>query len=299
MTNPSGERPFGKLTSLVGLLDHAVKVVPAARYFWGVVAASVTVAIIAPLNGLSWLTVVAMSAAIVAMFIFYIFSRIEKSADTIIKLAGYALIVITTLAFIFVIVTSAWLALACEPRVLAYLYGVSEVCYGQPLLKPPQAAAAPAAPQVNTPSSPKAADHPSGPLSWHDGLGYSATCCPTYLAFIISGSNTSTSEIQLKDAYIVSGITGARKSMMVDLAGDGKVLPSETNPFPPGAKFDLWADLSPGLSEREILEQWGKIYFNAEYGETKYKKMIDEEYITTLLRGDPRSKLGPHVGKKN
>jgi hypothetical protein len=132
MTTPNTGKPFGKLTLLVRLLDHAGKIVPAARYFWGVVAASVTVGIIAVINGLSWLTVVAISAAIIAMFVFYIFSRIEKSTDVVVKLAGYALIVVTTLAFIFVIVTSGWLALACKPRLLAYLYGVSQVCYGPP-----------------------------------------------------------------------------------------------------------------------------------------------------------------------
>jgi hypothetical protein len=79
MTTPNTGKPFGKLTLLVQLLDHAGKIVPAARYFWGVVAASVTVGIIAVINGLSWLTVVAISAAIIAMFVFYIFSRIEKS----------------------------------------------------------------------------------------------------------------------------------------------------------------------------------------------------------------------------
>jgi predicted site-specific integrase-resolvase len=41
------------------------------RYFWGVIAASVTVAIISLLNGLNRLTFVAMAAALVAMLVFY------------------------------------------------------------------------------------------------------------------------------------------------------------------------------------------------------------------------------------
>jgi len=107
MKTLGGVKPSSKLTLLVNLLDRAVRVVPAARYFGGVVAASVTVGIIALINSLSWLTVVAILAAIIAMVIFYIFSRIEKSIDVVVKLSGYTLIIVATLAFIFVIVTSA------------------------------------------------------------------------------------------------------------------------------------------------------------------------------------------------
>ncbi len=132
MTSSTKEGPPSKLTYLIRLLDHAVKAVPAARYFWGVIAASVTVAIIGLLNGLNRLTFVAMVAAFGAMLIFYIFSRFEKASDPVIKLLGYGILIVAALGFIFVIVTSAWLSLTCTPRVLAYLYGVSEVCYGSP-----------------------------------------------------------------------------------------------------------------------------------------------------------------------
>jgi hypothetical protein len=35
MTSPSTDGPSGKLTTLIRLLDHAVKALPAARYLWG------------------------------------------------------------------------------------------------------------------------------------------------------------------------------------------------------------------------------------------------------------------------
>jgi hypothetical protein len=132
MTSSTKEGPPSKLTYLIRLLDHVVKAVPAARYFWGVIAASVTVAIIGLLNGLNRLTFVAMVAAFGAMLIFYIFSRFEKASDPVIKLLVYGILIVAALGFIFVIVTSAWLSLTCTPLVLAYLYGVSEVCYGAP-----------------------------------------------------------------------------------------------------------------------------------------------------------------------
>src|SRR5260370_1095247 len=81
MTSSTKEGPPSKLTYLIRLLDHAVKAVPAARYFWGVIAASVTVAIIGLLNGLNRLTFVAMVAAFSALLICCIFSRVEKGSD--------------------------------------------------------------------------------------------------------------------------------------------------------------------------------------------------------------------------
>jgi hypothetical protein len=138
MTNPRADSSSSKLGSLLNVLDRATKAVPAANFLWGVVGLSVVVAIISLLNGLNRLTLVAMVATFAAMVLFYVFSRIEKSTDLIVKLSGYVLLLITTLAFVFVIATSAWLAVTCKPRVMAYLYGVSEACYGAPVFaKPP------------------------------------------------------------------------------------------------------------------------------------------------------------------
>ncbi len=140
MTNSSKGAPPSKLMFLIRLLDHAVEIVPAARYFWGVIATSVTVAIISLLNGLSRLTFVAMVAALCTMLVFYIFSQIEKVSDLVVKLLGYVILTVATLGFVFIIVTSAWLALYCTPPVLAYLYGVSGVCstINEATVAPPQ-----------------------------------------------------------------------------------------------------------------------------------------------------------------
>jgi hypothetical protein len=130
MTSSSKEGPPGKLSFLIRILDNAVKAVPAARYYWGVIAASATVAIIGLLNGLNRLTFVAMVATLGAMLVFYIFSQFEKASDPVVKLLGYVLLIVAASAFIFWFATSAWLAVTCTPRLFAHLYGVSEVCYG-------------------------------------------------------------------------------------------------------------------------------------------------------------------------
>jgi hypothetical protein len=118
----------GVLIHATDLLDHAIKKFPAARYFWGVVAASATVAIISFLNGLNRVTFVAIFAALIAMFIFYVFSRLEKASDPVVRLVGHILLLATGMAFVFVIATTAWLGLTCKPPLMAYLYGVSDFC---------------------------------------------------------------------------------------------------------------------------------------------------------------------------
>jgi hypothetical protein len=127
--------PIG-VGGLLNVLDRAVRAAPGAAYFWGVIAASVAVAVISRLNGLSRLTFVALVAAFVGMLTFYGFSQIQKATDAIVRLAGYAILMTATLAFVFVIVTSAWLGIFCTPRLFAYLYGVSEVCYGAARAEP-------------------------------------------------------------------------------------------------------------------------------------------------------------------
>jgi hypothetical protein len=121
-----------KLKGLVALLKQAVANAPAARYFWGVVAAAATVAIISVIIGLNRLSFVAVVAVFVAMFVFFVFSRIEKSNDIVIKGVGYLLLVVSCLAFCFFVVATAWFSMTCQPRMMAYIYGVSDYCSQMP-----------------------------------------------------------------------------------------------------------------------------------------------------------------------
>ena len=78
-------------------------------------------------------------AAFGAMLVFYIFSQFEKARDRVVKLLGYLLLIVATLAFVFIIATVAWLALTCGPRLMAHVYGVAEVCYRNTPPSPPKA----------------------------------------------------------------------------------------------------------------------------------------------------------------
>jgi hypothetical protein len=109
---------------------------------------------------------------------------------------------------------------------------------------------------------------------------------------------TGASGVQLKDAYIVSGITGEAKRLMIYLGPNEKVLLTEIYPIPPGANIQLGVDLNPSLSIKDFVDKWGKLYFKSEYAGIKYEKLYDEDYIVPLLRTFPNSQLGPRVTKK-
>jgi hypothetical protein len=300
MTSPSDDNTNKKLTLLLGVLDRAVKAVPAARYFWGVIALSVVVAFISLFNGLSRLTFVATVAAFVTMILFYIFSCIEKTTDPIFKLLGYAIPVIAVLAFAFVITTSAWLALNCTPRLMAHLYGVSDVCYPINPQTPPALSSQGDAMHQSL-RAPQVAPAPITviPVTWGKlGFGYAGGAEPTFIDIEIGATITDPLPVKLRDAYIVSGTTGEHLPMMLSAGKDGEILPRDANPIPSGVHFFLTAKLKPPLSAPQVLSQWGKVYFSAEYGDQKYEATFDETYMMNKLSSFAGSPLAPHITKR-
>ncbi len=120
------------LLTLVQLLDHASKRLPPARYVWGVVALAVVVAAIKLLLGLNQVAFVALSATFVGMILFYIFAQIGKTSHPVIKWSGHALLIVTAIAYVTLILSTASFVFTCWPPVLAHLYGFAEVCKEAP-----------------------------------------------------------------------------------------------------------------------------------------------------------------------
>jgi hypothetical protein len=69
-----------------------------------------------------------MVGAFIGAFVFYAFSSIERATDVVVKLVGYAVVVAGGFAFVFFIGASAYLAIECGPKPLAYLFGILQVC---------------------------------------------------------------------------------------------------------------------------------------------------------------------------
>jgi hypothetical protein len=116
------------IKTLMSLLDQAAKRVPATRFYWGVIAAAVAVAVINLVVGLSRLSFIAMIVVFAGAVIFFIFSRIDKSSTPVIRFAGHIILLVSTLAFALFVLTSFTLAFTCWPQLFAHLYGVETIC---------------------------------------------------------------------------------------------------------------------------------------------------------------------------
>jgi hypothetical protein len=145
----------------------------------------------------------------------------------------------------------------------------------------------------------------SGPIRWeHEISFYGSTEGIAYT--MLRGINTSSSPIQMDGASFTSGLTGDSHPLLVSIPFgrlDGeKISVDRTNPVPPGAKIQLIAEWKPAISLMDFVKQWGNIHLLIEYGDIKYKRVFDEDYMrSTLVRDIVGADLAlgvPRVTKK-
>ena len=120
----------------------------------------------------------------------------------------------------------------------------------------------------------------------------------------LRGKNIGTEEVQLVEAYIVSGITGKRLDMNIFARNpDGTglmVAPRETNPIPPGANIQLSTEelnSTVGVPEADFLREWGTIFFTSEYGDKKHRITFDRKTMEALFEAERPPPTPPHVTK--
>jgi hypothetical protein len=80
---------------------------------------------------------------------------------------------------------------------------------------------------------------PDGTFTW---LPYVQAIDPTnsqsrYAILEVVGNNIGKEEITLEDAYVVSGVTGAKTTLKVDVHTGKPAAIADINPIPPGAFF--------------------------------------------------------------
>ena len=130
-----------------------------------------------------------------------------------------------------------------------------------------------------------AAENYRGPLRWDFsgflGANWLASSLPYVASFQVSGHNSSPSEVQITDAYIISAMTGERLPVTIRTDA-GYVTPKDSNPIPSGAQFYMHAlfydpnkKLEPGeregIPEDEFLKQWGGFSFVRAYHGRTYR----------------------------
>lgn len=123
------------------------------------------------------------------------------------------------------------------------------------------------------------------------------------VALFLDGKGPDSKSITLKDAFLESGITGEGIKMKVgstNLLDDAFPI-SEANPIPPNGFIRLVAVMNPfapkeGLSNKEFLEHWRTVWFNAIYeGEKPDRILFDEKVMGSYFP----ELSGPHVTRRS
>jgi hypothetical protein len=118
-------------------------------------------------------------------------------------------------------------------------------------------------------------------------------------AFRFSGEATSLA--QIKDAYVISNLTGQKQHLQVLQIYDNEHIPSERiEAIPSGAVIYLIDEWKPPLPLKDFLSQWGDIQFNVLYDDgRKYPRTYDRDYIEQKLTRELAGLYGPRVTKKS
>jgi len=141
-------------------------------------------------------------------------------------------------------------------------------------------------------------------FAWKDAdIGVQQPANPTgtfgILYFSLPAKNTGTEEINLRDAYIVSGVTGNRLRMKVNASPDGWIYVGETAPVPPNAAFVFSAQFGDGLGipEAEFLRDWESFSVVVEFDGGKARYDYNKDFVHSQLdRVHPER--SPHVSKR-
>jgi hypothetical protein len=147
---------------------------------------------------------------------------------------------------------------------------------------------------------------PPPPIKWDDHFGTSYTggngIIPLVVhAYLISGKVTSTHEVHLQDAYLVSDKSNARLPLTIATATDGYLKPDQINTLPPDAFVTLRAEFNPpiGLSADQLLEQWGPLSLYAVCDGVKFQKKFDLAAVEAPLSAFRPTQIGPRATKKS
>jgi hypothetical protein len=152
---------------------------------------------------------------------------------------------------------------------------------------------------ASTPAPPSARES-HGPIKWATDFALVASGGgPNALIHAILFQGVSSSTVPMKDAYVVSELTGHKQQLMANIPYGGGAVPlDQIESIPPGANIDLVIEWKPPLSITDFLNQWGKIHFTAVYGDTTYETRFDEDGIRQKVFREIQGAGGPRVTKK-
>lgn len=117
------------------------------------------------------------------------------------------------------------------------------------------------------------------------------------ISFTVDAQNQSNEEIEIKDAYIVSGVDGSRVRLKISTPTDD-IYPEEAAPIPPKATMHLIADFSnTRLVEGDFVMKWNTFSVVIICGDKQIRHRYDALWVTAQM-DEYHSDYRPHVSKK-
>jgi hypothetical protein len=139
-----------------------------------------------------------------------------------------------------------------------------------------------------------------GQLSWDDHLGHTYSSEGTTIltqGIQIGARNGPDRELQLENAYIISGEGSGRIEMKI-ASTVGWIPANETNPIPPNGAIVFQAEFA-STPAKEFFENWKTIYLTVLHdGGLIIRKTIDEKMVAAIYAGFRPNPIGPQITRK-
>jgi hypothetical protein len=156
------------------------------------------------------------------------------------------------------------------------------------------AAQPPSAVRREQPSMPE----DQSPITWQEEFQWNWSSGPKMAWIRFVGRATALAHI--KDAYIISDLTGHREQLSVanpiNFAEQWKI--DEIEPITAGASVMLVYEIQPQLSISDFLSVWGTFELHVIYDDKEYVKKYLPDYINDKMTREMPGIVGPRVTKK-
>ena len=132
-----------------------------------------------------------------------------------------------------------------------------------------------------------------------------ATGLPTELEreqkiFVINFNGQATSLAHIRDAYIISNLTGHKEQLRVP--NPAKIQETwaieEIEPIATGAPVYLTYRWVQPIPVSDFLNQWGAFEFHVTYDNKEYVRSYAQDYVNDKLAREMPGVIGPRITKK-
>jgi hypothetical protein len=111
---------------------------------------------------------------------------------------------------------------------------------------------------------------------------------------LIMGESTATAAI--KEAYLVSGLTGHKQSLKANVHSVGAYFPVDKVDIPAGAPVQLDLIFNPPIPLKDFMDQWARFRFTVVYSDgTTYEREYDETYVRQKMQQVVPEAFGPRM----